>query len=193
MAGQKVLSSAKAAKQLGVSVRAIQLWVEQGVLPAWKTPGGHRRIPVEAVEELIAKRNAQVQAQPKKEKQAPVKILLVEDESYLRKLYTKYVESLDYAVELELADNGFQGLIKLGQIKPDLLITDLMMPGMDGIEMIRTIHDNNYLENQNIVVVTATDPGAPEVAALRKTRVRVLHKPLLLDDIKTLLDEQMEK
>ncbi|MBP2562068.1 excisionase family DNA binding protein [Neorhizobium galegae] len=48
-----VLTTAKAAELLGVSTRTAQLWVENGQLPSWKTPGGHRRIPRQAVLDLI--------------------------------------------------------------------------------------------------------------------------------------------
>jgi excisionase family DNA binding protein len=48
-----ILTTAKAAELLGVSVRTAQLWVESGQLPSWKTPGGHRRIPRQAVLDLI--------------------------------------------------------------------------------------------------------------------------------------------
>lgn len=48
-----VLTTAKAAQLLGVSTRTVQLWVESGQLPSWKTPGGHRRIPRQAVLSLI--------------------------------------------------------------------------------------------------------------------------------------------
>jgi excisionase family DNA binding protein len=48
-----VLTTASAAELLGVSVRTAQLWVESGQLPSWKTPGGHRRIPRQAVLDLI--------------------------------------------------------------------------------------------------------------------------------------------
>lgn len=48
-----ILTTANAAELLGVSVRTAQLWVESGQLPSWKTPGGHRRIPRQAVLDLI--------------------------------------------------------------------------------------------------------------------------------------------
>ncbi|MFP5076233.1 helix-turn-helix domain-containing protein [Rhizobium sp. YIM 134829] len=48
-----ILTTAKAAELLGVSIRTAQLWVESGQLPSWKTPGGHRRIPRQAVLDLI--------------------------------------------------------------------------------------------------------------------------------------------
>lgn len=51
--GKDILTTAKAAQLLGVSVRTVQLWVESGQLPSWKTPGGHRRIPRRAVLDLV--------------------------------------------------------------------------------------------------------------------------------------------
>lgn len=48
-----VLTTANAAELLGVSTRTAQLWVESGQLPSWKTPGGHRRIPRQAVIDLM--------------------------------------------------------------------------------------------------------------------------------------------
>ena len=53
-----VLSTREAAERLGVALRTVQLWVESGVLPAWKTAGGHRRISRIAVERLIGERRA---------------------------------------------------------------------------------------------------------------------------------------
>ncbi|QSR34607.1 excisionase [Marinobacterium iners] len=191
MTDKTVLSSAEAAKQLNVSLRTIQLWVEQDILPAWRTPGGHRRIPAEAVAQLIAQQQAQVAQHTPKKPDRPLKILLVEDEVYLRKLYSKYLVRLHVQVELEVAENGFQGLIKLGEIKPDLLITDLMMPAMDGCEMIRSIRKGQYLPDNRIVVVTAMDPSSAEVADLRQSGLQVLHKPLLLEDLKQLLEQYL--
>lgn len=51
---EEILTTAQAAKLLGVSVRTAQLWVESGEIPSWKTPGGHRRIPRVAIAEMLA-------------------------------------------------------------------------------------------------------------------------------------------
>lgn len=55
-ANDDVLSTREAAERLGAALRTVQLWVEGGDLPAWKTAGGHRRISRTAVEQLIAER-----------------------------------------------------------------------------------------------------------------------------------------
>ena len=50
--GARMLTTREAAQRLGVSLRTVQLWVEADILPAARTPGGHRRIPHNAVEAL---------------------------------------------------------------------------------------------------------------------------------------------
>ncbi|MFC6668798.1 response regulator [Marinobacterium aestuariivivens] len=191
MANKKVLTSAEAAKLLGVSLRTVQLWVEQGILPAWKTPGGHRRLPLESVQQLLDQQAAQVSGQSVKEETGPAKLLIVEDKPHLRKLYSQYFLHLNMPVKVYTAENGYQGLIMIGEIKPDLLITDLMMPSMDGAQMIETILDRQCLTEDRIVVVTEMDSGSEEVGELRDSRIQVLHKPLLLNDLKKVLLQKL--
>jgi excisionase family DNA binding protein len=53
-ADDPVLTTAAAARLLGVAVSTTQLWLESGALPSWKTPGGHRRVRLSAVMQLLA-------------------------------------------------------------------------------------------------------------------------------------------
>src|SRR6185369_8426915 len=126
------------------ALRTVQLWVEGGVLPAWKTAGGHRRISRVAVEKLIAERNSalhggetHVTAQESDERR--MRILVVEDDPDLLKLFCMVIEGWDVPVELNTATNGFEALLRIGDQCPDLLLTDLNMPGMDGFRMITTL------------------------------------------------------
>ena len=158
-----VLTTRQAADLLGVALRTVQLWVEAGALPAWKTAGGHRRIAREAVERL---RQRQVQ-----DMQAPalgrplaadarVRLLVVEDDADLLRLYALTVDSWDLPIDLDLARNGFEGLVRLGEQPPDMLITDLMMPGMDGFRMLRALQAMKPLaQSMDILVVTALSPA----------------------------------
>src|SRR3954471_19495975 len=75
-------STKEAATMLGVSHRTVQLWVENGVLQAWKTAGGHRRIALASVNRLVEQRTHAIQA-PAAAQAAPTdhKVLLVDDDS----------------------------------------------------------------------------------------------------------------
>ena len=69
------------------------------------------------------------------------KILVVDDEENIRELYRDELSEEGYQVEL--ADNGLQALSKFESFRPDLVTLDVMMPGMDGIEVLRRIREKN--------------------------------------------------
>lgn len=64
------------------------------------------------------------------------KILIVEDDQFLRKVYGNVLEKEGF--EYEVATNGQEGLEKAESFQPDLIMLDMLMPGMDGIEFLRT-------------------------------------------------------
>jgi CheY-like chemotaxis protein len=115
--------------------------VEAGVLPAWRTAGGHRRVSREAVQNLLAERKHDLTADSGSPDaaQRPLKLLLVEDDPNLLHLFSVVVRSWSIPIDLTLATNGFEGLIRIGEMRPDIVVTDLMMPGMDGFEMLRAL------------------------------------------------------
>jgi CheY-like chemotaxis protein len=129
--------------------------VESGALEAWKTAGGHRRIPVASVDTLLARRrNLTPSAQ---EYGSEIDILIAEDDLTLQMLYQMTVDNWNLPVKLRIVANGFDGLLQVGQRVPDILIADLMMPGMDGFEMIRRLRANSDLARMDIIVVSAID------------------------------------
>ncbi len=195
-----VLSTREAAERLGVALRTVQLWVESGVLPAWKTVGGHRRISRVAVERLIAARSAALSgdgAQVPQEPQPPgrmprLRLMVVEDEPGQLGLFKMMIGSWDFAVDLDAAADGFEALLRMGQHCPDLLITDLVMPGMDGFRMIASLRQvGQAYGGMDIVVVTAL--SADEIAERGglPDGVRVFHKPVPFDELEQLVRERV--
>lgn len=162
----------EAAELLGVSLRTAQLWVESGQLQAWKTSGGHRRIARESVESLLAQPAESLllaltpsggeEASENGEK-APLSILVVEDEATLRLIYEVNLARWPLKPTVISAGDGYEALIRIGHSRPDLLIADLQMPGMDGFRMLRTIRSLPELANLAIVVVSGLD--ADDIAA----------------------------
>lgn len=151
-------STAEAAKLLGVSHRTIQLWVEAGNLQAWKTAGGHRRIASVSVDKLLAERRkslAPAAAAPGVPRRH--KVLIVDDDAALLRLYELEMSGWDLPLELIKASDGFDALLKIGEHQPDLLISDLSMPGMDGFRMVNSLRSNPQQRQLNIIIVSGLD------------------------------------
>lgn len=145
-------STSQAAKMLGVSLGTVQNMVEDGVLDAWKTSGGHRRIKRESVMALLAKRGS---AQPgTASSEGGLSVLIVEDDAFLQERYRKTMESWGLPLSIEIVGNGFDALLLVGQRLPDVLIVDLILPGVDGFELVRALHGNPTLAGTDIVVVS---------------------------------------
>lgn len=163
-----VVSTREAAERLGVALRTVQLWVESGVLPAWKTAGGHRRIARSALDKLIAERQSAIAAgggpvaapaAPAPESAQRLRLLLVEDEPDLLRLLAMVIDGWQLPLDVRTATNGFEALVRIGEQRPDLLITDLSMPGMDGFRMLRSLRGfGDDYRDLDIIVVSALSP-----------------------------------
>lgn len=175
MSRDDVLTTRQAAQRLGVSVRTVQLWVESGVLPAWKTAGGHRRIAREAVDALARQRTAALDVDSA---ERGYTVLVVEDEASLRELYRLKLNSWGLPMKILLAANGYEALLLIGSEQPDLLLTDLSMPAMDGFRMLRTLKSSTDYEALDIIVITALDEDEIEDRGGLPTGIRVFRKPI---------------
>jgi excisionase family DNA binding protein len=177
----------EAANLLGVSVGTVQLWVESGLLKAWKTTGGHRRVLRDSVAELLHKKSAPAlpmedsvtaQIAPPPVQLRRLRVLVVEDDPLLLRLYEANISQWPMAPELRLTSNAVKALLMIGHHTPDLLITDLHMPGMDGFNMLRVLRSTQDLDNTTIVVVSGLD--AIEITARGgiPQDIEILPKPI---------------
>ena len=172
----------EAATQLGVSVGTVQLWVESGLLQAWKTAGGHRRVLRDSVEGLLHKRPAQpVPSDPAVQTPSGprrMRILVVEDDPDLLRLYQTQIACWPMPTDLTLVDNAISALLHMGRGGPDLLISDLQMTGMDGFGMLKVLHKAPEMAYTKVVVVTGLDAAEVDARGGVPPGVEVLAKPI---------------
>lgn len=80
------------------------------------------------------------------------KILIIEDDRYISKMYQLKL-SLD-GFDVQVADNGRIGLEKVKEFKPDIVLTDILMPEVDGFEVIKTIKADADLKTTPILIMS---------------------------------------
>ena len=124
----------------------------------------------------------------------PKKILVVEDNLDTRELIHLHLTTEGFAVVN--ASNGREGLYLASAEHPDLIITDISMPEIDGLELVRQLRTQSEFETLPILVLTAF--GADQMEQAIKTGAnRALNKPVhfdgLIDDVRELLAEPNQK
>ena len=187
MSEKDYFTSREAAGLLDVAVSTIQLWTNNGLLRAWTTVGGHRRIARSSVEEMLSKKQS-VSGDPPLKK--PLSVIVVEDDASQLRLYEKQLQAWQPNVQLVMANDGYQGLIKIGKILPDVVITDLMMPNIDGFQMIKAVKELPELAHCLIIVVSGlTEHEIAERGGLPEG-VHVFNKPIAFESVESLLREK---
>jgi excisionase family DNA binding protein len=176
----------EAATLLGVSVGTVQLWVESGLLQAWKTAGGHRRVLRDSVDRLLQKKPASMAlvAGPGEATQAEsrrLRIVVVDDDEHMLGLYRIQMARWPMAPEVTVFDNAVAALLAIGRSCPDLLVTDLHMPGMDGFNMLRVLSTAPEISKTTIVVASALEATAIEQRGGLPPGVELLPKPVPFD------------
>lgn len=172
----------EAADLLGVSVGTVQMWVETGLLNAWKTGGGHRRIYRTSVDQLLRDKSPGG-AGHLAHSDAPVSgtrptVMVVEDDAALLKLYETRLTKWPLRPEVLLERSGFSALLRLGRVRPDMLILDLNMPGMDGFALLQSLRQTEQFRAMAVVVVSGLDQTVIEDRGGLPSGVTLLAKPI---------------
>jgi excisionase family DNA binding protein len=127
------LTLGQAARFLGVAQSTIRKWSDQGRVPAFYTPGGHRRYKRGDLESFLDRSGP-----GGKPKSGPL-VLLVDDDEKVRELVRVTLEFEGYVVRE--ASSADEGLAAIEDAKPDLILLDVMMPHIDGWEMLRRVQE----------------------------------------------------
>jgi len=129
------LTLGQAAKYLGVAQSTMRKWSDQGRVPAFYTPGGHRRYRRPDLDNFLNRSGPGGSTQ-----QGPV-VLIVDDDERVREYVRVNLEMEGYAVRE--AGNAEEGLGVLEEVSPDLILLDVMMPEVDGWEMLRRVQERH--------------------------------------------------
>jgi DNA-binding NtrC family response regulator len=116
------------------------------------------------------------------------RILVVDDEVNARTALAELLRDEGY--EVETAADAFKALGKLDSFSPDVVLTDLKMPGMDGVELVKKIHAEE--DSPSVVVMTAFGAVQSAVDAMRAGAAEYLTKPLNFDELLVVLGRVLD-
>ena len=129
------LTLGQAAKYLGVAQSTIRKWSDTGRVPAFYTPGGHRRYRRTDLDAFLERSG------PGGKPKAGPTVLVVDDDPGVRQVVRLSLELEGYMVKE--AGGAEEGLAAVEDEAPDLILLDVMMPQVDGWEMLRRIQERH--------------------------------------------------
>jgi excisionase family DNA binding protein len=168
------LTPTEAAEMLMVSPITVRQWAARGILKAELTLGGHRRFLRQDIESIARERGVTL---PGADRDDRLRVLIVDDDEALVKLLTEILDR-EQSVTTESAFDGFDAGKKVEQFEPDVLLLDLLMPGLDGFEVCRRLKADPASRDIRIIVMTGDASPANIRKALAAGAELCLEKPL---------------
>ena len=154
------LTLGQAAKYLGVAQSTIRKWSDHGRVPAFYTPGGHRRYRKGDLDDFLDR------SSPTATINDTSTVLIVDDDPRLREYVRVNLEMEGYSVRE--AGSAEEGLRVLEESTPDLVLLDVMMPGVDGWEMLRRVQERHGVGAIPVIMFSGKiDESAAAEAASR--------------------------
>jgi excisionase family DNA binding protein len=133
------LTLGQAAKYLGVAQSTMRKWSDLGRVPAFYTPGGHRRYRRSDLDQFLDRSGPSAGASGYVRSAGPL-VLIVDDDERVREYVRVNLEAEGY--EVREAGSAEEGLAVLDDASPDLILLDVMMPQVDGWEMLRRVQEH---------------------------------------------------
>jgi len=115
------------------------------------------------------------------------RILVVEDDLDAREFLLDVIRDLDYFIEVDVAVDGFSAGSKVSNFNPDIVILDIMLPGINGFEVCRKI--KNEFNEIKILAITGFYSEENERKILEAGADAFMKKPMILDEIRKAIDK----
>lgn len=171
---KKFFTTSEMAQICGVAHTTIIRWIGEGKLDAHETPGGHRRIERGGLLGFLKRFNMPVPASLRDDR---FRVLAVDDEGVMLSMIRKMFEGYPDGLELHLATHGMAALMLIGKMHFDVVILDVLMPDMDGVEVCKALKRNPDTAAIKIIAITGKQLSEEQEEYLERNTVCLLKKP----------------
>jgi len=183
------LTTGDIARYCHFTVSQVNRWIKKGDLKAFRNVGGHYRVMKSDFKKFL-EQNGMPVIEKYFEEGTRKKILIADDDAVLVDAFKNALEENIENIEVETASDGYETLIKTGNFIPDILILDIKMPKIDGLEVCKRLQkDTNITADIKILAITGHSESYDRDTVLVAGADEYLLKPI---DKKTLI-EHVEK
>jgi excisionase family DNA binding protein len=192
MRERAVFTTFEAAKLCHVSPLSIINWVNAGRIPAFRTPGGHRRIRREDLARFM-RENGIPLPEELRDGSGRSRVLVVDDESSIRDIFSESLSQRANPYDVMTAADGFEAGRLVATFRPDVVLLDLRMPGLDGFQVCRTIKGDSETASTVVIAMTGYHTHETESRIVECGAVRCLSKPIEPSAVAAVIDAVLEQ
>lgn len=192
MREKAVFTTFEAAKLCHVSPLSIINWVNAGRIPAFRTPGGHRRIRREDLARFM-RENGIPLPEELRDGSGRSRVLVVDDEASIRDIFSESLSQRASPYEVMTAADGFEAGRLVATFRPDVVLLDLRMPGLDGFQVCRTIKGDSETASTVVIAMTGYHTHETESRIVECGAVRCLSKPIEPSVVAAVIDAVLEQ
>jgi excisionase family DNA binding protein len=178
------------AKMLGVSAPTVINWINEGLINAHRTPGGHRRITREDL--VVFAKDHDYPLSPELINDPACKVLIVDDEPDFCEMVRNYLTACG-GYEIEVAHSGFAAGLTIARFHPRVVVMDILMPDMDGFEVLKMMRSDPEMQDIPVIACTAYRDTQIESRVHQESFQGYIEKPLRLDKLVLVIEQALEK
>ena len=175
----RLLTSHEVGVLLQVNPSSINKWVNEGRIPAFRTPGGHRRIKLADLLVFLQEHKMPVPAAL--EAVSKKRVLFVDDNAKHLDALKRVLKKHANRIEASFETNGIEALLRMGSFKPHVVVLDVYMPGFDGIEVCRRIKQSPEFKHVDVIICSGQLGSDVEKKANAAGARGCLEKPIDVD------------
>lgn len=178
---ERVYTTGDLAKVCKVSLRTVIRWADEGKLTSFRTPGGHRRVREGDLLRFLDRYQISFSIQPSREVK---KILVVEEEGELEGLLKQILRRSSDVCEIILARDLYESGIRIGLLRPDLVLLGAISKGQDVVRFCRSLREIPEAKNTRIIVLSSGLSGIRMQELLSLGVHAVINKPYTIEDLR---------
>jgi len=176
---RQYLTPNEVAEMMMVSPVTVRQWASKGDLPALTTPGGHRRFVRQDIEDFARQRGLALLPTSREE----IRILIVDDDQQFSGYLSELLGMSSQAVSIQVAGDGFEAGQKIEIFQPNIVLLDLMMPGLDGYETCHRIKTDPRTKSIRVIAMTGY-PSDENIQRIMTEGAEIcLAKPIATDKL----------
>lgn len=168
------------AELMMVSPTTVRQWAQSGKLRAQITPGGHRRFLPRDIEIFARERGVSLNRGDSSEQ---TRVLIVDDDEQFGRFLIAALEECESPPEVASASSGFEAGQMMESFQPDIVLLDLMMPGVNGFQVCKQLKADARWKSVRVIAMTGYYAEENVEQILGAGAEACLAKPILVEDL----------